>query len=252
MTPARSRPFPRALGAGSFPTELRAPDRVDQLAVGTGTIRLLRLEHPRQQCPRRGARLDPLVALRRGLLLVLPELRERTTPEGLVPGQREVQHAPEAVDVGAVIDIVRRVELLGRHGDRRPHHLTCDGELEGLVQAPGETEIHELGAGRASTPSRLEEDVLGLHVSVDEALDLFVSVLETPGRVEDDRQGVRLLERAVVLDVVAEVHAVNELEDHEAPVPLGHAGLVDGDDVGMLQLREVLRSRRKRPTSWLN
>ena len=153
---------------------------------------------------------------------------DRRAGEGRLSGEHFVEHAAEAVQVAAP------VEVLAPHGLLRTHVRRCADRDAGLRQPlpggrrdrPGNPEI-----GHHSVP-RLEQDVLRLDVAVHHVVT--VGKGERVGDFARDLQC--LVERQLLLPVepVAQRFALDEGHD-EVDEAVGLARIVQRQDVGMMQ-----------------
>jgi hypothetical protein len=147
--------------------------------------------------------------------------------EGEEPRQAAPQHEAERVQVGADVEVLLAEGLLGGHVERCPQDEARLRQGRPLVErAPGEPQVGELRRPRA-----IEEDVLRLHVAMDEAAPLGVRqrLEQRVGEPQDlilrqapPAAGQELLERAALdeleRDVVAARGAVVPLVDHRHDV----------------------------------
>src|SRR6185295_18669470 len=150
--------------------------------------------------------------------------------DGQLAGQHLVEHDAQRVDVDAMVDILRRLQLLGRHVVGRPDGEVGLGQLRGFGIDPlGQPEVGELDAA-----GRVDEHVLGFDVAVDDPF--LVGELQRLADVEGD------LDRAVGHDPllaqdVAEADALDELHHEEHEVPF-NAVVEEVDDVRVVQAGE--------------
>ena len=125
--------------------------------------------------------VDPRV--QRRLLGRRPEAAERQ-----FTGQQFIEHHAERVDVGALVDVGRRLDLLGRHVVRAAE----DGALHGQRDIGPLVATDQLGdaeVGDFHAPAGIDEDVLRLDVPVEDAL--FVRELESGTDVLDEGERFR-------------------------------------------------------------
>mmetsp|Transcript_115169 Transcript_115169/g.321933 ORF Transcript_115169/g.321933 Transcript_115169/m.321933 type:complete len:202 (+) Transcript_115169:141-746(+) len=105
----------------------------------------------------------------RALADVLHHLLRRRPVEGRAAAQDVVDDGAEAPEIAH--RAVRLLQDLGRHvqhrADRRGQHLAG-------LEAAGEAEVDELQGRRLQGAPRLEDEVLGLEVPVDDALAMHV------------------------------------------------------------------------------
>ena len=150
-------------------------------------------------------------------------------------GEHFVKDHAERIDVRAVVHGLRLVELLGGHVARRAErHAGYRERVVGLLAAQ---EFREAEVGDLHTAAFINEDVLRLHVAVDDAL--LVRELQRVANLRHD--GERLLGLHLPgADHLAQVYAVHEFH-REIIQPAALAEVVDGDDVRVAELRERAR-----------
>ena len=163
---------------------------------------------------------------------VTPEVSERR-----LSGDALIEHAAERVDVCPPVDLATG-DLLGCDVVDRAHQPPV-GAAAGLVGQPlGEPEVrqvHVVGAVRSGAD--VEQDVGGLDVAMDEAAR--VGGIQGDRHLGDDPDRVRRIHGATLqprLQVAPADIAHGDEED-----ALGSPGLVDGDDVRMIDRRRQLR-----------
>ncbi len=143
--------------------------------------------------------------------------------EGRTAGERLVEHDSERVDVGAPVRVLRAPSLLGAHVGGRPRHLACGQDVP--HRAFGQAEVGDVGLVLP-----VHQDVGGLEVAVDEAF--LVGVVDGERHVPEEphllaeggRDRLPPFRKLAALDVL---HG-------DVAAALDRAGLVNGDDVGML------------------
>ena len=151
------------------------------------------------------------------------------TVEGLLAGEHLVEQHAHAEKVGAAVDGLA-LHLLRRHVIRRAQHLAGGGHR---AAGFGDTEVHYLH--RAAGP---EHDVGGLDIAVDYAVG--VGVVEAGTDLAHDVDNFLHRQRAMLAEQPMQGLALDVLHgDVEDAILL--AGVVDGDDVGMIE-----RTRRAR------
>ena len=141
-------------------------------------------------------------------------------------GQKEVECAAEAVDVGPDVGGVRVVDLLGGDvvGRAQDHPLGGHpGVGADLAGEPGQAEVEDLdlAAGRP-------HQVLRLDVAVDHAV--LEGVLEPQRRLAGVLARLADRQRPAAIDQPAQVGPLDELHDQHVRLP-GLLGVVGGHDV---------------------
>ena len=150
-------------------------------------------------------------------------------------GEHLVQRRPEAVHVGARVDAGGvGADLLWGGVARRPQRRPLDGQAclarprrEGR-EVLGEAEVGDVGLSRG-----VDQDVGGLDVAMDDASR--VGVVQGEGDLPGDLEGATGRE-ALALGEVGEWEAVDEAHREVVDVAV-LLGVVDLDDVGVLELR---------------
>ncbi|MBL0193521.1 MAG: hypothetical protein IPQ09_04710 [Myxococcales bacterium] len=157
------------------------------------------------------------------------------------PREQVVEDGADRVDVSALVDHLG-ARLLGRHEARRAQDDSRLRQVDVVVLDPTHAEVDHLHPGHALLAGLLpeEEDVLGLHVAVHDAL--CVGGREPPTDLPSDPHGERDAEPAHLLDERPELFAVEKLRD-EVGRALARAVHVDdlndvrvGDAAGALGL----------------
>ena len=149
--------------------------------------------------------------------------------EGHPAGDHVVEGGAEAVDVGPAVDVDLAADLLGGDVVRRAVGLAllALGGLD-IGRLAGQTHI-----GQLHDALRVDHDVLGLDVAVDQAVG--VGVLEGVADLDDDLEGLLLAENLAVGEVVGDGLALDVL--HDEVVVAARLADVDGlDDVGVVEL----------------
>ncbi len=149
------------------------------------------------------------------------------TADGQLAGEHLVEDHAQGIDVGTVVDLQWVLDLLGGHVLRRAHDLSRAGErqvVRFLAHQLGDAEVGDL---HLAAP--VEQDVLGLDVSMDDAH--VVGILQGVADLRDDGQRLRGRQLAVVQQT-AEVYPVDELHE-EVVEPVGLAEVVYRHDVRM-------------------
>ena len=141
-------------------------------------------------------------------------------------GDRLHQHQGQRVDVGPAVD-GRPAHLLGRRVAGGAQH-GADGLGPGrLGQGPGQPEVAD-----AQPALVVEEEVGGLDVAVDEPPP--VGVVEAPGRLQPDQQGLGRAQPPAPVEHRAQAAAAQVLADQVRALVL-LAPVVDGHDVGVVE-----------------
>ena len=152
---------------------------------------------------------------------------------GGTPDQQFVQQAAGGVDVAAVVDGLA-AGLLGREVLRRADHgCGLRHRRRGVGDGAGDAEVHHLHDAPGG-----EHDVGGLDVAVHDAG--LVAVAEGFEHALGELQGLGRHDLASGAEQFAQGVALDELHHdeghHHAGVGVGlFAGVVDGDDVGVVQ-----------------
>ncbi len=217
-TPDRERGRPEA--------ERRARVVHERVAALVAILRLFR-ESAREY------RLELVVCRKRGRLLlhVRPEgLRLRLAPEGRRAGKELVEHAGERVLVGATVDLAA-TDLLRSEVVERSREVPGGGRAT-RTELRGQAEV-----GQVAVVGRVDENVRGLDVTVDETAGVR--------RVERVRDLAHEPESALGRkrprqEERSEIGAVDEA-GREVDLAVDLAGGVDGDDA-----RVVDRGREPR------
>lgn len=156
------------------------------------------------------------------------------------------QHARERVDVAPAVHFLVTRSLFGAHVDGCSHHQTGGGEPQhvGSRHRPGDSEVaHDRLAV-------VQQDVSPFDVTVDEAE--AVRVLQRPSHLAGDADRFVHGKPPLTLEAIPEGFALHERHHEEEKIG-GLPGLVERQDVGMLQLcrdldltRETIRADRCR------
>ena len=207
-------------------------------AACVALLRLLR------QCPGdhrvEGRRqLRPLCARRRRLRLEVREYDRdlRVAPERRLPDETLVEHAAERVDVRAPVDLLPG-DLLGGDVVDRAQQVAVVAD-PGLLGDPlREAEVRQVDVVGAVGPgARVEQHVGGLHVAMHEAAR--VGRIQGARDLGDDADRVRRVQTAA-LEALVQVAPLDVAHGDEEEV-VGRPGLVDRDDVRMVDRRGQLR-----------
>ena len=161
----------------------------------------------------------------------------RVTPERRLPDETLVEHAAERVHVRPPVDLLPG-DLLG--GD------VVDGAQQVAVVADSgllgdplrEAEVRQVDVvGAVGAGARVEQHVGGLHVAMHEAAR--VGRIQGARHLREDADRVRRVQTAA-LQTLLEVTPLDVAHGDEEDV-LGRPGLVDRDDVRMVDRRSQLR-----------
>ncbi len=152
-------------------------------------------------------------------------------------GQRLVNHQGGAEEVGASVELMAG-ELFRRHVARRTEHGAGAGERVARVavvaaQDAGDAEVEDADV-HAHAALADQEDVVGLDVTVDDAL--LVGVGERQQQLAADLQARLERQRAARLQPFAQRLSFQELHDEVRAKRRVEAEIVDGDDVRVLEL----------------
>mmetsp|Transcript_86739 Transcript_86739/g.280838 ORF Transcript_86739/g.280838 Transcript_86739/m.280838 type:complete len:249 (+) Transcript_86739:827-1573(+) len=163
------------------------------------------------------------------LLPHAPEHLQRAAVERRLPAQQDVGHDPQAPEVagaGVARVLGRWVKHL-RGGEGAAADAGLHPRLREVLGQPPVDDLHAVVRGLAAA----EADVLRLHVAVRDAA--AVRVAEGAGRLLDDVCRRALLHGALVHDEVAQVAALEVLNDEEHE-PALHVGLEELADAGVV------------------
>ncbi|MEZ6186550.1 MAG: hypothetical protein R3F62_16265 [Planctomycetota bacterium] len=176
-------------------------------------------------------------------------LRRGPPRVGQRAGEGLEQHDPQGVDVGALVDPRRVLELLRRHVERGAQAHVLAGELGGegdrLVGVEGRRRRGLLGAellgdpevGEVQPPRAVDEEVRGLDVAVDDAGGVGLGH-EPRGLVDPlDPLQQRAAGHVEVASAVDEVdHQVEPSAGELAPVEGAHDPVLTAQQVAELRL----------------
>ena len=152
----------------------------------------------------------------------------RRTGERRLAGECLVEDARQTVDVAATVYLPRSRRLLGRHVSRRANRESGFGELVPARRADGARDA-EIGDNGVATR---EHDVFGLDIAMDDVV--AVRVCQRFRHFPRDEQRVLDRQLRLSLQPVAEGFAFYERHD-VVEGARGVAGVIDGQDVGVLQ-----------------
>ena len=146
-------------------------------------------------------------------------------------GEHLEQHHAHAVDVGARVHVLAAQRLLGAHVERGADDESGLGVAGGAVEVLDDAEVHQ----QRATGSVLDEDVVGLHVPMHQAL--LVGVLQGLEDGLGDRERPAHRQGAVRAEHLGERPslAVGHHVEHQ---PLGLAHEMDGQRVGVAEPRD--------------
>jgi hypothetical protein len=147
--------------------------------------------------------------------------------EGQTAGEREERGGTERVEIGAPVEHRAGAGLFRSHVLDRAENLALLAHRAAGGDAR-DPEVGDHGAARAL----LEQDVVGLHVAVDDAA--AVGIAEGPRDLADDACDLGGRERALPAHSLAQALAVH-VRHHEVDEAGSFLDEMDGDDVGMAQ-----------------
>ena len=161
----------------------------------------------------------------------------RVAPERRLPDQALVEHAAERVHVRPPVDFLSG-DLLGCDVVDRAQQMAVVAE-SGLLGDPlREAEVRQVDVvGAVGAGAHVEEHVGGLHVAMDETAR--VRRVQGARDLCEDADRVRRVQTAA-LETLFEVTPLDVAHGDEEDV-LGRPGLVDRDDVRMVDRRRQLR-----------
>ncbi len=152
--------------------------------------------------------------------------------EGDHPGHRLVEDERQRIDVGPTVDAVAE-RLLGCGVAGRSHRRPRRLGQRSLGQSTGQAEVRH-----AEAAFFVEEEVGGLHVTVDEAAG--VGVGEALGRLGSDRDRLGQAETRSLVEHVPQRPPAQEFEHQERSLGV-LTPVVDGEHMGVGQRRRGLR-----------
>ncbi len=170
--------------------------------------------------------------------------------EEALPGERLVHHDAGGVHVGARVEL-EPADLLRAHVVRRAAHEPGRGELRVVLRLQlRDAEVEHLYV-LATRAQRLDEDVLGLEVAVDDAGRM--RVVERGKRLAEQLCDARGRQRPLVAHDLRERAAAQHLHDDVQGAGRGLPEVEDGDRVRVVQaaggarlVLEALRGHRVR------
>ncbi len=148
--------------------------------------------------------------------------------EGLLPREHLVEHASDGEEIAAPVDIAAP-GLLRAHVGRRAQETAGHREVLARVECLRDAEVRHL-----HSVARLDHDVGGLDVPVNDVP--LVGEVQPVGDLGGDRRGALHGQMARAGYDLLEPDAVDELH-RQVRDAVGLADVVDGDDVGVLELR---------------
>jgi hypothetical protein len=157
-------------------------------------------------------------------------LAHRAAGVGRIPGQHLVHDAGEAVLIAPSVEVVRADRLLGAHVHRRAERDPRLGDRRILGRG---AHVRDPEIGDDGDPA-LEQDVLRLDVAVDDPF--HVCTFQRTGDFDADAHGRVHGELALAPDPVAQRLAAH-VRHHVVQQPIRVARVVEGEDVGMRELR---------------
>ena len=167
-------------------------------------------------------------------------LRQRTTIEGRVPRQQEVQGASQAVNIGTTVDLVTVDGLFWRDvvGGPKDFFVVLDRErMIPVVEEPGQPQIEDL-----DDSGRSDEQVARLDIAMDETR--LVGMIQTECRLPHVFRSVREWHRTFLLNHFEQVLPPHELHRQKMnidPAIGGHVDIIGSHDVRMVEGGDGLR-----------
>ena len=161
----------------------------------------------------------------------------RVAPKRRLPDEALVEHAAERVDVRPPVDLLTG-DLLGGDVVDGAHQVAVVAD-SGLLGDPlREAEVRQVDVvGAVGAGARVEQHVGGLHVAMHEAAR--VGRIQGARHLREDADRVRRVQTAA-LQALFQVTPLDVAHGDEEEV-LGRPGLVDRDDVRMVDRRGQLR-----------
>ncbi len=171
----------------------------------------------------------------------------RVAPKRRLPDEALVEHAAERVDVRPPVDLLTG-DLLGCDVVDGAHQVAVVAD-SGLLGDPlREAEVRQVDVvGAVGAGARVEQHVGGLHVAMHEAAR--VGRIEGARHLREDADRVRRVQTAA-LEALLQVTPLDVAHGDEEDV-LGRPGLVDRDDVRMVDRRGQLRLAQEAVTERL-
>ena len=222
----------------------RLAQKIRRLERRGGTRLRLRRAHEREHMRHRRRDLwahRPHVGERLALDRLREQLHRRAALVRALPRQHLVEHHAQCVDVRPRVDVVRVHHLLRRHVGRRAddHARRRHRRLVRLVRELRDAQVRQL-----RRPVRVEHDVLGLDVAVDNPVPVRHLQRERDLRSDAHRLGHR--ERAAPLEAVRHAPARHVVHDDVAQARLGVLPhVVHGDQVLVADGHRELRLARE-------
>ncbi len=164
-------------------------------------------------------------------------------PEGRRAGQKLIEQHAEAVDIRSRIHVgqLAHLRLLGAHVQRRANELLEFGEERAIGEALlarrfCDAEVNDLGDGFVAVTERYQH-VGGLEVAMDDPF--LMCVLDGLADVDEYFQPLSGRE-LVLVAVLGDGDAANQLHHEIGPAGLGGAGVKNFGDAGMVHHRQRL------------
>ena len=151
-----------------------------------------------------------------------------------VAGKQLVQHDTQAIEVAAAVDLFA-AQLFRAHVLRGADAGAFTGQRGTGIHGAGDAEIRQ-----QATAIGAAQDVVGLYVAMDHALCMRV-VQRTGNVVHDAQRGMAVERGALRWRDGAELFVLHR----DVGGAIGRADVVDGDDVGVVQLRGDARFLQK-------
>ena len=161
----------------------------------------------------------------------------RVAPERRLPDETLVEHAAERVDVRPPIDLLPG-DLLGCDVVDGAQQTPVFARLRPVVDALREAEVRQVDVvGAVGAGARVEQHVGGLHVAMHETARM--------GRIQGTRQLRQDADRVGRIQTAASESLVQvmplDVSHGDEEEVVGRAGLVDRDDVRVVDRRRELR-----------
>jgi len=162
-------------------------------------------------------------------------LQRRIRAERGLAGEQLVKDSAEAIDIDSRRELnAFALGLLGRHVVRRADDLTSDRDVLTSIDTLREAEVRDVRFALG-----IEQDVIRLHVAMQNA----VLMGEVDGARDLRHQDGASMGVRVVADHVFIEAATLDVTHAEEQLAIEITDLVDGDDVGVIEIRDGFRFR---------